>query len=277
MHAYVINLERSTDRRQHVEAELAKVGLDYEIVRAVDGRQLDLSGPQVARPGDPGQSCSELWAKDWSLPGLAACSLSHLLVFERIVASGADEALVLEDDITLAPDLASLIETLPRHLAGAEVVLLNFDSHDVCRLSTQGTDPLSARWALALPLDVGQVNSSAAYVITREACRRMLEQMTPARAKPDDWAYFYRQGVIDRLRCVVPRPVEKSAQFPSTILYDPGSIKARLRAAVLAHRLPFVDQAIEWRRRRILVHGASFQLLDEPFVEMPSRVEDGTP
>jgi glycosyl transferase family 25 len=277
MRTYVINLERSTDRRQHVEAELAKVGLDYEIVRAVDGRQLDVSGPQVARPGDPGQRCSPLWATTWSLPGVAACSLSHLLVCERILASGAEEALVLEDDVTLAPDLATMTETLPSQLAGAEVVLLNFDSHDVCRLSTHGTQSLSGRWTLALPLDVDQILSAAAYVITREACRRMLEQMTPARAKPDDWAYFYRQGVIDRLRCVVPRQVEKSAQFTSTILYDPGSIKARLRVAVLAHRLPFVEQAIEWRRRRFLEHGASFKLLDEPFVEMPSRVEDGAP
>jgi glycosyl transferase family 25 len=277
MRTYVINLERSTDRRQHVEAELAKAGLDYEIVRAVDGRQLDVSGPQVTRPGDPGQRCSPLWVETWSLPGVAACSLSHLLVCERILASGADEALVLEDDVTLAPDLASVLESLPSHLAGAEVVLLNFDSHGVSQLSSQGTESVSGRWTLALPLDVGEILSAAAYVITREACRRMLEQMTPARAKPDDWAYFYRERVIDRLRCVVPRQVEKSAQFTSTILYDPGSIKARLRAVVLAHRIPLVDQAIEWRRRRIFVHGASYRLFDVPFVEMPSRVEDGTP
>jgi GR25 family glycosyltransferase involved in LPS biosynthesis len=203
--------------------------------------------------------------------------LSHLLVCERILASGANESLVLEDDVTLAPNLASILETLPNQLAGAEVVLLNVDCPDVCRLSTQGTHSLSGRWTLALPLDVDQVVSAGAYVITREACRRMLELMTPARAKPDDWAYFYRQGVIDRLRCVVPRPVERSAQFASTILYDSGSIKARLRAAVLAHRIPFVEQAIEWRRRRFLAHGARFQLLDEPFVEMPSRIEDGSP
>ena len=50
MHAYVINLARSLDRRAHITAELKKTGLDYEIITAVDGRDLDLRDPTIVDP-----------------------------------------------------------------------------------------------------------------------------------------------------------------------------------------------------------------------------------
>lgn len=275
MMAYVINLERSTDRRQHIEAQLAKASVAYEIVPAIDGRQLDLSGPQLVRPGEPNEWHSPLWATTWALPGVAGCALSHLLVCERILTSGDGQALVLEDDVILMPDLTEVLDALTEHLSGAEVALLNFDSQErSCGLSSSGATPLPGRRSLALPLDVAAPLSAAGYVITREACRRMLEQMTPARAKPDDWAFFYRHGVIDRLRCVTPMPIQKSPSFSSTILYDPGTLKARLRTLAFSHRSPFLDRATAWRRRRLMSTGTNFELVDQPFREKPSRHDD---
>ena len=42
MHAYVINLARSPERRAYISAELKKARVEYEIVTGVDGRDLDL-------------------------------------------------------------------------------------------------------------------------------------------------------------------------------------------------------------------------------------------
>ncbi|MCL2394875.1 MAG: glycosyltransferase family 25 protein, partial [Acidimicrobiaceae bacterium] len=47
MHAYVINLTRSLDRRAHITKELAKANLDYELVSGVDGRELDLQNSSL--------------------------------------------------------------------------------------------------------------------------------------------------------------------------------------------------------------------------------------
>ena len=47
MRAYVINLPRSLDRRADITGELKKTELDYVIVAAVDGRDLDLSDAAV--------------------------------------------------------------------------------------------------------------------------------------------------------------------------------------------------------------------------------------
>jgi glycosyl transferase family 25 len=271
---YVINLERSTDRRDHMASELARLGLDYELVPGVDGRKLDLSSAQIVRPGQPGQSCSPLWAQTWNLPGVAGCALSHLLVCQRVIASGDNAALVLEDDVTLADDLAEVVNAIERYLVGAEVVLLNFDSRGRCQLSANGTKPLRGQRVLALPLDVNEPLSAAGYIITSEACRRMVERMMPARAKPDDWAFFYDHRVIDRLQCVVPMPVQKSPRFTSTILYDPGTIKARLRgiALAMARRLSIVERVLIVRRSRIW-GGIGIEVVDAPFVHKPSRLD----
>jgi glycosyl transferase family 25 len=270
--AYVINLARSPERRAHVVAGLNRAGLDYEIVEAVDGRELDLTDSRIVNPTEPDQMFSPLWATTWALPGVAGCALSHLLVCQRILERGDSRALVLEDDVLLPRDLGVITDALDGQLVGAEVALLNFDSREPCRMSRQGAQSLPQSRLLVLPLDVCQPLSAAAYVITREACLRMADKMFPARAKPDDWGFFYQHGVLDRVRCVVPMPVEKSPNFESTILYDPGSTRARLRAAVMRSRAPLLRQAIAIRRRRIFRQWTQTELVDAPFIEKPSRL-----
>ena len=55
MQAYVINLIRSPDRRAYITAQLSKTQVNYEIVDAVDGRDLDLSDTRVV----PSVCCHE--------------------------------------------------------------------------------------------------------------------------------------------------------------------------------------------------------------------------
>src|SRR5215469_4062057 len=98
MHAYVINLARSTDRRAHITAELKKTGLDYEIVTAVDGRELDLSDPALIDPSMPYIDPSLPIVDTGLAAGSAGAALSHLSVYRKIIADGLDKALVLEDD-----------------------------------------------------------------------------------------------------------------------------------------------------------------------------------
>ena len=76
---------------------LDKTGLDYEFVTAVDGRDLDLNDRAIIAP--------EFLAKNDFPAGSAGCALSHLHVYQRIIADGLDEALILEDDVTLPADL----------------------------------------------------------------------------------------------------------------------------------------------------------------------------
>jgi glycosyl transferase family 25 len=268
LHAYVINLDRSPDRRAHIAAELATTGIDYEWIRGVDGRELDLTDSEIIEPA--------ALTGTWFRPGVLGCALSHLNAYRKILAADLDAALMLEDDIRLPADLEELAVSVAQHLSGAEVALFNYDSNDnhPCLMSSQDAVGLPSSRGLALPVDIGQPVSSGAYLITREACQRMVKGMLPARSRPDDWRFFYREGFLDRVRCVVPMPVQKDARFGSTIDYSSQtSLKMRLRELAVRYRLRPVLDAIAYRRQRIFRRATQVEYVNGPFVERPSRLE----
>ena len=94
-----------------------------------------------------------------------------------------------------------------------------YDSPDSCKMSLEGSIRLPSSRLLALPIDIRQPQSAGAYIITREACERMIKCVLPARVHADDWWYFYGEGVLDRVRCVVPLPVLKSPKLTSTVWF----------------------------------------------------------
>jgi glycosyl transferase family 25 len=266
VHAYVINLARSVDRRSHITAGLEKAGVDYEIVTAVDGQQLDLHDTANIDPSFLEISHSA---------GAAGCALSHISVYRKIIADGLDVALVLEDDIIVPADLVSLAEDAAAQLTGAEVALLTFDSPGPCRVSREGAVQLPSGRQLALPLDVSQPRSTAAYVITREACERMVKGAVPIRVMADAWWSFYREGLLDRVRCVVPLSVPKSAKYASTIgFYSLGDgFRARLIKPLVRGELPVLRQLLAYRRARIYRQWTKSELVSAPFIEKPSRLD----
>lgn len=267
MRAYVINLARSPDRREHIVAELSRTGLDYEIITGVDGRDLDLRDPAVVDPS--------LVTGNSFPAGVVGTALSHLKVYQKIVADGLGEALVLEDDATLPADLNSLADAVADHMTGAEVTLLYYLSESPIKLSTEGSAPLPSSRQLALPVDIRQVKSAVAYVITREACERMSKVALPVRVNSDDWWFFYKEGALDRVRCVTPLTVGLNYQFRSTIgTYGLGNgIKAALLEPVLRYKMPFLQRVISYRRRRISRQWTQSEMVDMPFIEKPSRLD----
>ncbi len=267
MHAYVINLARSTDRRAYITAELKKTGMDFDIITAVDGREVDLSDRAIIDPA--------LTYVTQFLPGTAGAALSHLNVYRKIVEDDRDVALVLEDDVVLPADLASLADTVAGQLTGAEIALLSYGSHRFCLLSPEGSVRLQSGQTLALPIEIRRVSSGGAYIITREACERMIKTVLPARVNPDDWWYFYREGALDRVRCVMPIPVLKNAKIISTLgSYRLGNgLKGRLAWLLVRFKIPLVHQMLARRRQRIFDMWSQQLLVDIPFLEKPSRLD----
>ena len=268
MYAYVINLARSVDRRAHITAELKKTGLDYEIITAVDGRDLDLSDPTIVDPS--------LATKTASMAGAAGCAFSHLSAYRKIIADGLDAALMLEDDVILPSDLGILADAVADQLAGAEVVLLSYNTpYPPCKLGREGSIHLPSSRLLALPIDINQwLMSSGAYIITREACERMIKCAPPVRVPIDDWRFFYREGVLDRVRCVTPVPVPNNSKLVSTIgSYTLGSgLRARILWPLVNRKIPLLHQALSYRRQRIQRRWYRSELVDMPFIEKPSRL-----
>lgn len=269
MRAYVINLARSADRRKHMQAELGKTLIEYEIVEAVDGHTLDFSDPATNSAVAPAVLATKLL-----LPNQIANALSHLRVYQQILAAGQDHAIVLEDDVVLPADLGPLADALAEQLTEAEVALLNFDSAAPCRLTPARSVRLPSSRSLMLPIDINQPVSGAAYIITRKACERLTEQLLPIRARVDDWAQRYNEGMLDRVRCVVPLAVTKSPLFGSTIeRHRPRSMTALTLSLLTRHDPGFCRKIIAYRRQRIWRRWNRVQIVDMRYINQPSRLD----
>ena len=89
------------------------------------------------------------------------------------------------------------------------------------------------------------------------------------------WWLFYKEGALDRVRCVTPIPVLKNHNLESTIgSYSLGNgIKARLVWPLVRRKIPLFHQLLGYRRQRIYRQWSRSVLVDMPFVEKPSRLE----
>jgi glycosyl transferase family 25 len=242
--------------------------MPYEIIEAVDGRDLgpedgsaigpeiaDMANfePGVAGPGFKPRACD------------VGCALSHLRAYQKMLDDGGRVALVLEDDTLLPSDLAKLVDDVAGHMTGADVVLLNFAAPEECRLSTEGSVPLPSSRALVFPVDLSQVTCGAGYLITSEACERMVRGLMPVQAHCDDWGHFWREGLLDRVRCVSPLPVRQDPTFRTTVdAFAAGSLQLRVREAIVRHRIPPFYQARILRKRLRRGHWSNFELVPEP-------------
>lgn len=242
MHAYVISLARSSDRRRHIKAQLTRAALPHTIADAVDGRDLDLNDPTLIG--------RHLVNEPTFHPGVAGCSLSHLKIYQQVLTDGVPVALVLEDDAILPVDINQLAGEISQHLCGAEIALLNFYSSGPCRLSAKNRVELTSSRSLAYPMDIGNLTSSAAYLITRDACARMAQTILPVRVHADDWAHFYQVGALDQVRCVDPRPVRQHWGLDSTMSHStPNGFRARIRETIVRYRVPPLYHIRAWSRR----------------------------
>lgn len=88
----VINVRSFVERRQHVEAQLARFGLRGEFVHEFDADDIT---PEVDRRWFGGGELNR---------GQKSCALKHVAVLQRVVEHGWQHCLVLEDDVVLADD-----------------------------------------------------------------------------------------------------------------------------------------------------------------------------
>ena len=108
---FVINLDRRRDRWDAISAHLDRLGIEATRIAAVDGR--------LIRQQD-------IWERETNdnvvervlTPPEEGCLLSHCKAMSAFLGTKARAALILEDDICLAPDLSGVLESVdwwPHH------------------------------------------------------------------------------------------------------------------------------------------------------------------
>lgn len=165
MRVFVINLDRRVDRLDAISAMLSKVGLPFDRVSAVDGKELHLS--DVARP----------WIAKWYIGrrlavGAVGCFLSHRKIWREMLDKNIPQALILEDD-------AALVEWDPRildiDLKNLHLDLLRISANHLHNLVNQKPLKPSSIRLLDRSLATEPTAGAGAYIITLEGARKCLK------------------------------------------------------------------------------------------------------
>lgn len=162
---YLINLDRATERLAKLDRRLSELGLDYTRIAAVDGRALRFPHPDFS------DLSYRLLHGRRRAPAEIGCYFSHIAALRAFLDSDAEHALILEDDVTFAPDFIAMMEAS----------LARGDDWDILRLSTVNTgraipfSRLFGRYRLAIALT--REKGAGAYMVNRRAARWLVRQL----------------------------------------------------------------------------------------------------
>lgn len=210
---WVINLDRAPERLQRISAQLARVGLPFTRLPAVDARALS-----AAQRAELDEDAYRRRHGKEPLLGELGCYLSHVEVMRRFVASGAPYALVLEDD-------ALVHDSLPAVLSG---LVAQPERWDMVKLSAvhSGTPVTLGEVAPGHQLAVmlSRCTGSSAYLMNRRAAEVYARELLPM-SLPYDHVFDqgWRFGL--KVRLVTPTPCTHDEAVPTTIVAPAASRK----------------------------------------------------
>jgi len=169
---FYINLASRPDRRGFMERQFERLGIAAE--------RLEATTPATSDPDWVARAEGKLW------PTEVACTLSHRAIWTLMVERGLDAALILEDDMLLAPALATLVESWDRD----DIDILRFETRN--RRLTLGRsitlfNGVAARQMLSHEAGTG------GYLITRRLVSQIIDDPRLTEF-PIDKFLFGRQG-----------------------------------------------------------------------------------
>jgi glycosyl transferase family 25 len=174
---WVINLKRSVDRRASIRAELDRLGMEYELVEGVDGREL---GPEELAANYSPSAAVELIRRELTL-GEVGCSLSHLRLYQRQVDEGHEEVVILEDDVHIDPSFPDILKRREAFPADWELVLFHRVNNPP--VSIWGSRRIDRHHRCVKFASI--VDGTVGYLLRLSGARKLLEYGYPVRVPAD--------------------------------------------------------------------------------------------
>jgi len=229
VHVYLINLDRAPERLAFVQAQFDALGMTFERIAAVDATKITLADvSDTVRPEGAwmGRAAKQFVTAANGQPmvaspilgryitvGEVACFQSHIKAISKFIESGAPYACIFEDDVELAPDLATVVDAVATKIDYGIVKLegLAAYEHDIGRkIVDVGSRSVRFRFKPA--------TGAAGYFMTRAAAVKFLATLHPIREPYDSWLrQYWRHGIP--LYEVSPFPAKQAPAFLSAI-YD---------------------------------------------------------
>jgi glycosyl transferase, family 25 len=225
----VISLQHSKDRQAKVAREMAKTGLAWRFLDAVDGSQLDWGAVAYY-----GKKVKRLLGFELT-PKEIGCYLSHMRTWQACVDQNTP-TLVFEDDFVVEPHLESVLETLLQKHTDWDIVRLQalcdsadtlIQDFDAYRLVRNHSDPLGA----------------TAYLVNPACARRLLAGSSEIYEPLDHYLEHVEKHGL-RVFAVKPYPVTVAdpTRATSTITDRPDRLPLRGGRKIMRSLARFVDR-----------------------------------
>ncbi len=162
-----INLDRRPDRNENVISQLNKINYNGNLERfnAIDARKLDINlmpsnlftKKAIETANNPNMKVYTFMTK-----GAIGCTLSHKLVFEKILYGEHDYVLILEDDITFVDNFNDKLNNLLKNMPSYDMLFLGYHNKNDLKKYEHYDTPYEI-WGLF------------GYIINKKAAKRLLE------------------------------------------------------------------------------------------------------
>ena len=208
---YVINMKERQDRwKLFMDQDPSTKALQIHRFQAVNGRRLNfLTDRRISTASRLNIMRNDRRTHpEVATLGAIGCTISHATIWRKLVASGAPYAVVMEDDARFDLQLLQKVNELAKEIPQtARVWLLGLYKPNMIR------EPLpNSKWSR-----VHTFTASHAYVITREAAKKFLEQVYPIEMHIDH--YMSSMSVLYD----IPMVIHEDLFLPFGGVLKPGS------------------------------------------------------
>ncbi len=184
---YIVNLDRSRDRWERMQALFRKLELDVVRLPAVDGRKMDSETLKNLRPK---LSERHFWLKEMT-PGEIGCYLSHLKAWKALLDTEEEWALVMEDDLFVRDNVKEFIcdeSWIPEGVDLIQMTAGKYPGEELREKTVKETVGKNARLLKVLQWDnMGTV----AYLINRKGAKTMVALSEKILGPVDDLLFLY--------------------------------------------------------------------------------------
>ncbi len=242
IHIYAISLkDNNTERRDNISKQMKKIDLDYTIIDAVVGANVD-------KATDARLSATSQHLR----AGQIGCALSHIQCYELAQKQDLDLVLLCEDDFNIKAPIGDDVATITQNLKGNSVCLLHWTTFagETLYFDSQKRTILPSGRSM-YGLKSGRPLCATAYICTREAYTSLLKHLLPLQTVADDWPRFLDKGFIENIFLVDPAPVDIQ-HFESQIGYGSGGGRLKKMAEWVKHKkIPLLKWVADWHLNRL--------------------------
>lgn len=192
MKVFLINLKTQKNRLDFMTEQLNKYNIEFERIDAVVGK--DLTDEEIRLTN----SRFLQWCYGGRVlkRGEIGCALSHMKIWQRIVDENILHACILEDDVTVLPEITKTLSMIDE----------TDDQNECCAYQISMNEKEGGTIAVNPGVyDIKDAQHTCGYILNPKSAKFLIKCNCPIVTVCDDWAQWANLGLM--LYKIVPRAV----------------------------------------------------------------------